>query len=172
MIQLLILEISRTVQTKIIRLLGLRCYHIRWQEKSHQVSSQVSYWKDKIELYIVKVRAVLNRRRHQVELRVRLSNSSQAVLHKTYLVYLALVVLSSTIWKTLTVRLISTPRQNAVVISHFCRCAANVYGEFCSREGYLGIFAGYVPPTSQIPTPFKSTSWPVIDPILVTFGQM
>lgn len=116
------------------------------------------------------VRAVLNRRRHQVELRVRLSNSSQAVLHKTYLVYLALVVRGSTIWKTLTVRLISTPRQNAVVISHFCRCAADVYGEFCSREGYLGqYFAGYVPPASQIPTPLKSTSWPVIDPILSHF---
>ena len=95
------------------------------------MSSQVSYWKDKIELYIVKVRAVLNRRRHQVELRVRLSNSSQAVLYKTYLVYLALVVRSSTIWTTLTVRLTSTPRQNAVVISHFCRCAADVYGKFC-----------------------------------------
>ena len=131
------------------------------------MSSQVSYWKDKIELYIVKVRAVLNRRQHQVELRVRLSNSSQAVLYKTYLVYLSLVVRSSTIWKTLTVRLISTPRQNVVVISHFCRCAADVYGEFCSREGYLGQFL-----LVMCRRPLKSEPWPVIDPILVTFGQM
>ena len=32
-----------------------------------------------------------------------------------------------------------TPRQNAVVISYFCGCVADVYGEF-SREGYFGQF--------------------------------
>ena len=39
--------------------------------------------------------------------------------------------------------------------------------------GVLGsIFAGYVSLAPRTPTLLKSILWPIIDPILVTFGQM
>ena len=42
-----------------------------------------------------------------------------------------------------------------------------------ARGGLLGlIFAGYVPLASQSPYPIKVFLWPLIDPILVTFGQI
>ena len=53
-----------------------------------------------------------------------------------------------------------------------CRGKQDVFPQ--GRRGQvLGlIFAGYVPLASQSPYPITVNFWPVIDPILVTFGQM